>query len=652
MTPCPRSRVKARIRKRNLRLLGGGLLAVTLAVSPGIVGASSAAWAASSPTAGLDYVALGDSYAVGLALGPVEGVVPGCAQTAASYPRQLAQMLELDLTDVTCSGATTANILNTAQSTSNGINPIQSSALSPDTDIVTVTVGGNDLGFSSIIQGCLASDAAGPLLFNTAANCKTGFTLGGTDSLAAKVAGPVTTSLTDTLAKINQLAPNAQVFVVGYPALMPDAASTPGGGCFTPFAGFSPSFPFTNIDVAYLHGVQAQLDAVMSATASTAGATFVPMLANTLAKSPCADNPAAAIVGVSLNQGAMHPNLVGANLMSGEVSEALQATLAAPTITPVSTGFEIPINAPASLNFTAAGFPQPILTVSGQVPAGMTFDSASGVLSGTPSDPGTSTFSLTATNSIDAVTEQYTVSVTESPSVTSAAPHTSGVVGTPYSFTVTATGFPAPTLALTGTLPAGLQFNPATGVIDGTPTTAGTFDFGVTATNPIGAATSPTYSIKVEPANISPTITSSTPPAATLGNKYSFTVTATGNPAPTFAVTSGTLPAGLSLDAVSGAITGTPSTTGNHQFTITASNGTSPAATAQYTLAVNQSANGTPPVTPPVTPPISPGFVPAETAKTTLATTGEKSLLPLGVGGGIALLAGAGLLLARRASRS
>lgn len=82
----------------------------------------------------------------------------------------------------------------------------------------------------------------------------------------------------------------------------------------------------------------------------------------------------------------------------------------------------------------------------------------------------------------------------------------------------------------------------------------------------------------------SPQITSGTPSGATAGTPYSFTVTATGTPAPTYAVSSGALPAGLSLDSTTGVISGTPTTAGSSTFAITASNGTAPASTASYTL--------------------------------------------------------------------
>lgn len=82
----------------------------------------------------------------------------------------------------------------------------------------------------------------------------------------------------------------------------------------------------------------------------------------------------------------------------------------------------------------------------------------------------------------------------------------------------------------------------------------------------------------------SPAITSGTPAGATAGTPYSFTVTASGTPSPTFAVTAGALPAGLQLNAATGTVAGTPTTPGSSTFTITASNGVAPAVSAVYTI--------------------------------------------------------------------
>jgi hypothetical protein len=99
-------------------------------------------------------------------------------------------------------------------------------------------------------------------------------------------------------------------------------------------------------------------------------------------------------------------------------------------------------------------------------------------------------------------------------------------------------------------------------------------------TQPVGCApgTTPTTS---------PAFTSGAPTAtAVVGTPYSYTVTASGTPSATYTVTSGVLPAGLSLNPTTGAITGTPTTPGSYTFTVTASNGTAPDVSAVYTIVV------------------------------------------------------------------
>jgi hypothetical protein len=89
----------------------------------------------------------------------------------------------------------------------------------------------------------------------------------------------------------------------------------------------------------------------------------------------------------------------------------------------------------------------------------------------------------------------------------------------------------------------------------------------------------------------SPTITSGTPTAATAGTPYSYPVTATGSPAPTYTVTSGSLPAGLTLNGTTGVISGTPTTPGSSTFTITVTNGTAPDTSATYTIETTAAAS-------------------------------------------------------------
>ncbi|SFN36092.1 ice-binding family protein [Mycetocola miduiensis] len=155
----------------------------------------------------------------------------------------------------------------------------------------------------------------------------------------------------------------------------------------------------------------------------------------------------------------------------------------------------------------------------------------------------------------------------------------------------------------------------------------------------------------------SPTITSAAPPAATVDADYSFTVTASGTPAAAYSVTAGTLPAGLALNGSTGAISGVPTTAGSSAFTITASNGTSPDATADYTL-ITAAASVVAPVVPvvPVVPaapaapvePVIPAVTPDATDDLLLAETGAEPNTAFLAVGGLLLLTGVVVLMARR----
>ena len=138
-----------------------------------------------------------------------------------------------------------------------------------------------------------------------------------------------------------------------------------------------------------------------------------------------------------------------------------------------------------------------------------------------------------------------------------------------YAFTWTATGYPFPTFALTaGNLPPGLDLS-SSGALTGSPTTPGTYAGTVTASNGIGTSASQDFSITVQQA---PVITSN--PLSrplSLGAPFTFTFTASGAPAPTYAVANGNLPSGLTLSSA-GVITGTPTAVGSYTGTIAATN--------------------------------------------------------------------------------
>lgn len=142
-----------------------------------------------------------------------------------------------------------------------------------------------------------------------------------------------------------------------------------------------------------------------------------------------------------------------------------------------------------------------------------------------------------------------------------------GTVGTAFSYQITASG--SPTFFGAAGLPTGLNLNTTSGAITGTPTVAGTFSVTVSATNSAGTG-SATLVITVSPSASAPVISSSLTATGTVGTAFSHQIAASGSPT-SFGATG--LPAGLSLNTGNGAITGTPTTAGTSNVTISATNG-------------------------------------------------------------------------------
>jgi CSLREA domain-containing protein len=174
-------------------------------------------------------------------------------------------------------------------------------------------------------------------------------------------------------------------------------------------------------------------------------------------------------------------------------------------------------------------------------------------------------------------------------------PDQNATVGVPFSLDlsgyVTMTdGNPIAGYAVaSGSLPPGLALDAATGVISGTPTTAGIYNVTVTASDTDGASNADAVQFTVAASGTPPAISSGTLPGGVIGTPYSFTVTANGTAPITFS-DFGTLPPGLALDAASGVISGTPITIGDYNVVIRASNGILPNADGYYSVTVSTSA--------------------------------------------------------------
>jgi large repetitive protein len=253
------------------------------------------------------------------------------------------------------------------------------------------------------------------------------------------------------------------------------------------------------------------------------------------------------------------------------------------------------------LSGTGGTAPYTFAVTSGALPAGLTLTPA-GVLAGTPTTAGTSTFTVTATDAAGCTgVRTYTIIIAAAvvppavcPVITLSPPTLPpGTVGVAYSQTITGSGGTAPyTFGVTsGTLPAGLTLTPA-GVLAGTPTASGTATVTIRGTDASGCFASLVYTIVIAAAAVPPAgcpaiaLAPATLPNGAVNSFYSVTLTGSGGTAPyTFGVTAGTLPAGLTLTAA-GLLAGTPTTPGTTTFTIRVTDANGCFTERVYTLVV------------------------------------------------------------------
>jgi hypothetical protein len=231
---------------------------------------------------------------------------------------------------------------------------------------------------------------------------------------------------------------------------------------------------------------------------------------------------------------------------------------------------------------------------SGALPAGLALNSSSGAITGTPTAAGASTFTVTVTDAAGlTASAQFSITITAQTTavVISNSSLPNGQLTVPYSQSLNATGgVPPYTWSISsGALPQGLTLNPTTGVISGTP--AGnigivTFTVQVSDSSPTPLTAQKAFTVSI---TLTLSITSQALPAGTKGVAYPATqLAATGGTTPyTWSISSGALPAGLSLAASSGAITGTPTATGASTFTALVTDAAGLTASAQFSITIN-----------------------------------------------------------------
>lgn len=283
------------------------------------------------------------------------------------------------------------------------------------------------------------------------------------------------------------------------------------------------------------------------------------------------------------------------------ISDAL-ATITVQQLPAITSAAAITFTVGITNNFdvTTVGFPIPAITLTGTLPAGVSFmdnGDGTGSLGGTPAagTGGSYLLSFSAGNQAGmSPTQNFTLTVQQGPAITSAS-SASFTVGASGIFTVTATGFPTSTIALTGDLPNGVTFvdnGDGTGTLSGTPDvgTGGSYPLVFRAMNSAGASSPQNFTLVV---GEKPVITSADAITFTVGVTGSFAIAASGYPTPTITRAGALLPLGLTFtnhgDGTA-TLSGTPGSGsgGVRLLTFTASNSAGSSSPQPFTLTIRE----------------------------------------------------------------
>ncbi|MGI8335479.1 SGNH/GDSL hydrolase family protein [Actinomadura scrupuli] len=257
------------------------------------------------------YVALGDSFAAGPLI-PAQTTLT-CLRSDRNYPQVLARRLQVRVfRDVSCDGAGTPDMTSPQHRSLLGLTlpdaPPQFDALSADTTLVTLTIGGGDTGLVGVAQNCLNL-----LPEPWGKPCVERYTQGGTDQVAARIEafGP---KLGTVLDQIHIRAPQARVVVTGYGTYIRQ------GGCW-------PRQPFLAQDADFLQGSVARLNRVIAEQAAGHGAGYVDLATPGIGHDSCGAPGTKWLEGVvpTAIAAPLHPNALGMANFARIIGDRIQA---------------------------------------------------------------------------------------------------------------------------------------------------------------------------------------------------------------------------------------------------------------------------------------------------------------------------------------
>ncbi len=284
------------VRARATAAVGGALLLAVVTANA----------AAAAPPG--KYVSLGDSYVSGPLI--PDQVNLGCLRSDENYPSLVASADGASaFADASCGGATTDDMTQSQADGPITVNGPQLNAVTSDDALVTLGIGGNDIGFVNIIATCAAESLTNPF----GSPCTAHYTSGGTDQLAAEI-DATAPKVAAALQAIHQRAPQAKVVVVGYPDILPEY----NNGCW-------PLEPIAYGDVSYLRSTEKRLNSMLAEVAAANNAQYVDTYTPTIGHDVCQLPGTKWIEGLIPTSPAapFHPNEQGEAAMARAVEAAL-----------------------------------------------------------------------------------------------------------------------------------------------------------------------------------------------------------------------------------------------------------------------------------------------------------------------------------------
>ncbi|MGC0420376.1 SGNH/GDSL hydrolase family protein [Embleya sp. AB8] len=273
--------------------------------SPAPAGGKAAPYVPPASASGATYVALGDSYAAGVKIPAiVPDAPPGCSRSESNYAHLVAKQKNIaGFVDVTCGGARTPDM--TAGQQTKGSPPAQFDALRPDTALVTLGIGGNDIGFSEIVAMCVIQSHS----TTSTQPCTDKYAAGGNDEIAKRIADTAP-KIAATLTGIKERSPKARILVVGYPTILPES----GPSC-------PAQVPVADGDLPYLRKVVPALNEMIAKEAAKQGAEYVDTYTGSAGHDVCKPVGTKWIEGIKPESPGdrVHPNALGQEGMAKAV---------------------------------------------------------------------------------------------------------------------------------------------------------------------------------------------------------------------------------------------------------------------------------------------------------------------------------------------